>query len=172
MIVPAAIEFAILTAARSSEVVGATWSEMDQAAKLWTVPASRMKAKRPHVSPLSNRAVQILGDLPREEDNPRVFLGVNRWRGIGRAMIYVLRCLQPGDITMHGFRSSMSTWAREETDHAVEVIEAALAHSWGDAVMKAYARGSAIDKRRRLMGDWANFVSGRDKVVHLRSVGT
>jgi integrase len=152
-----ALEFTILTAARSGETIGAKWSEIDLVAKTWTVPAARMKAHREHRVPLSNRAIELLRNLPRDTTNDFVF---TRPHGPGlthSAMRLLLRRIGHADIAVHGFRSSFSDWAAEQTAYPSHVVEQALAHTINNAVERAYRRGDLFDKRRRLMEDWARF---------------
>lgn len=157
-----ALRLAVLTAARSGEVREATWSEIDLEAKVWTVPAKRMKARREHRVPLSPPAMATLGAVAplRPADgggSALVFPGTKKGSPLSvMAMTMVLRRLKV-DATVHGFRSAFRDWAAEETDHPREVAEAALAHVVGDAVERAYRRGDALEKRRLLMGDWAAF---------------
>jgi integrase len=141
-----ALEFATLTAARRGEVTGATWDEIDLKARTWVIPKTRMKAKKEHRIPLSDRAVEILSALPR--DGARVFPLSDR------AMTDLLQDMRPG-FTMHGFRSSFRDWAAERTNVPNHVVEQALAHAIGSAVEKAYRRSDLFEKRRRLMADWA-----------------
>jgi integrase len=143
-----ALEFCILTAARTSEVIGAKWSEFDLEERTWTVPASRMKMGREHKVPLCNRAVAILKTLPRRGD--RVFNLSNM------AMLQCLRGLRPG-LTVHGFRSTFMDWAHEQTATAKVVIDMALAHAIGDKVEAAYRRGDLFERRERLMRLWCEF---------------
>jgi integrase len=153
-----ALEFLILTAARTSEVSNAVWSEFDLAAKTWTIPASRMKADQPHRVPLSDRAVALLEALPRE--GAFVFLGAKA--GAPISDIALFRCLKritENGATVHGFRSTFSDWAHETTGYSNHVIEQALAHAVGNAVERAYRRGDMFDKRRRLMAEWARYCS-------------
>jgi integrase len=143
-----ALEFLILTAARSGEVLGATRPEIDLTARTWTIPAKRMKAGKAHKVPLCDRAVAILSALPRSDG--LVFPLVNS----GNAMRELLQEMRP-DATVHGFRSSFRDWAAERTNYPNIVVEAALAHAIGDKVEAAYRRGDLFEKRRRLMSDWA-----------------
>jgi integrase len=151
-----AVEFAILTAARSGEVRGARWSEIDLQAKTWIVPAERMKAHKEHRVPLSDDAVALLISLERTGD-----LVFPAPQGGGKlsdmSLTAVLRRMKV-DATVHGFRSSFKDWARERTSYPNEISEAALAHVNGDKTEAAYARGDLFEKRRRLMRDWAKFV--------------
>jgi integrase len=152
-----ALEFTILTAARSGEVRGATWAEIDLEAKTWTIPAGRMKGGREHRVPLSGPAVEILSTLPREKDNVHVFIGARRHGLSEMAMAAVLRRMDRLDITVHGFRSAFRDWAAERTSYQNHVVEQALAHTIGNAVERAYRRGDLFDKRARLMAEWARF---------------
>lgn len=160
-IVRLALEFLILTAARSGEVRGANWSEFDLDAKLWSVPAERMKAGREHVVPLCGRAVEIV-KRARELASPNAGLvfASNRSSDGGlsdMAFLQVLRRLKVR-ATAHGFRSSFRDWVSEETDFSGEVAEMALAHSIGSKVEAAYRRGKLLEKRRELMDAWASYV--------------
>jgi integrase len=153
-----ALEFLILTAARSGEVLGATWDEIDLTAKTWTIPAVRMKSGREHRIPLSTDAVALLKALPRAAGNPHVFIGTRRGQGLGAiALFTVLQSMGRGDITVHGFRSSFRDWCSEQTNYPREVCEAALAHVVGNQVEAAYRRGDLFEKRRKLMAEWARF---------------
>jgi integrase len=152
-----ALEFTVLTAARTGEVTGARWSEIDLATKTWTVPADRMKVGKEHRVPLSDRAVEILKTLPREHGNDFVFIGPRRAGLSHAAMIVLFRRMGYVGITVHGFRSSFSDWCAEQTAYANHVVEQALAHTINSAVEKAYRRGDLIEKRRRLMTDWARY---------------
>ena len=143
-----ALEFCILTAARTGEITGATWDEIDLQAKTWTIPAERMKAGNEHKVPLCARAVEILRGLDRHGD--LVFPLSHA------SMLELLRGMRRG-ITVHGFRSTFRTWASEQTSFAHEVCEAALAHTIPNAVERAYRRGDLFDKRRKLMDAWAQF---------------
>jgi integrase len=145
-----ALEFLILTAARSGEVLGATWDEIDFATKTWTIPAARVKSGKVHKVPLSDRALDIPRSLPRTD--ARVF------PPYAKAMLRLLKGLRPGT-TVHGFRSSFRDWAAERTNYPREVCEMALAHAIPDAVEAAYRRGDLFEKRRRLMADWATWCS-------------
>jgi integrase len=145
-----ALEFTILTGVRTGETIGATWDEIDFAAKTWTIPASRMKAGKAHKVPLSDRAAEILASLPREGEH--IFPLSNM------AMLELLRGMRPGT-TVHGFRSTFRDWAAERTSYPNHVAEAALAHTIGDKVEKAYRRGDLFEKRRRLMADWSTWCS-------------
>jgi len=150
-----ALMFTILTASRTGETTGAVWSEIDLDAKLWVLPAERMKANREHRVPLSDAAVKLLKELPREARH--VFPGMRKNGLSNMAMLMLLRGLRGPGVTVHGFRSAFSTWAREQTDYPREIVEACLAHASGDAVELAYRRTDFLDKRRELMELWAKF---------------
>lgn len=153
-----ALEFLILTAARTGEVIGATWDEIDLKTKVWTVPAGRIKGGKEHRVPLSEQALEILRLLPTEKDNPFVFIGSSQGTGLSNmAMAAVLKRMGRTDITVHGFRSTFRDWAAERTNYPNHVVEMALAHVVGDKVEAAYRRGDLFDKRRRLMADWGKF---------------
>ena len=157
-----ALEFAILTAARSGEVLGARWAEIDLDAKVWTVPATRMKAGREHRVPLSGRALAILETLAAARTGDFVFPGQKTGKPLsGMAMEMVLRRMKVDDVTVHGFRSAFRDWCGEATSFPRELAEAALAHVAGDATERAYRRGDALEKRRGLMEAWAGFCEPR-----------
>lgn len=153
-----AMEFAILTAARSGEVRGATWDELDLESKIWTVPGERMKAGREHRVPLSDRAVKMLLALPRVKDVSLVFPAPRGGQLSDMTLTAALRRLDVPAVP-HGFRSTFRDWAGERTHYPREVVEMALAHAVGNQVERAYARGDLFDKRRNLMNDWARFFS-------------
>jgi integrase len=153
------LEFTILTAGRTSETIGARWSEFDLKAKVWTVPAARMKAAREHRVPLSDRAVALLKKLPREGE--WVFVGARRDAPLSNmAMLKLLRDMDRTDLTVHGFRSTFRDWAAEQTNFPRDVAEMALAHSVGDKVEAAYRRGDLFEKRRALAQRWARYCAG------------
>jgi integrase len=155
-----ALEFAILNAARTGEVIGGRWPEMDLDAKLWTIPAGRMKAKKEHRVPLTSRAVKILETLPREGDF--IFPGGRKGVPISNmAMAEALKRMGRLDITVHGFRSTFRDWAAERTGYPNHVVEMALAHVIGDKVEAAYRRGDLFAKRARLMADWARYCAAK-----------
>ncbi len=167
-----ALEFTILCAARTGETIGARWDELDLDEGVWTVPAERMKAHKEHRVPLSARALEILRDLPREKGGYVFPGGKERAPLSNMAMLQLLRGMRPG-LTVHGFRSAFKDWATESTNHPNVVSEAALAHTIPDKVEAAYRRGELIDKRRRLMRDWATFcqrppVGGKSNVTPIR----
>jgi integrase len=143
-----ALGFLILTAARTGEVNGARWEEIDLEAKTWTISAERMKAGKEHKVPLSYRAVELLGDVGHADQ--RLF-------DIGRdAMKRLIWKMRPG-VTVHGFRSSFRDWCGERTNFSREVVEHALAHKLPDKVEAAYRRETALAKRRQLMDAWARY---------------
>jgi integrase len=154
-----ALEFTILTAARTGEVIGARWEEIDTSAKLWTVPAGRIKGGREHRVPLSDRALDVLRALPTERSNDFVFIGPRKGGLSAMAMSQVVKRMGRNDITVHGFRSTFRDWAAERTGYANHIVEMALAHVVGNKVEAAYRRGDLFDKRRRLMGDWGRYCS-------------
>jgi integrase len=156
--VPArALEFTILTAARSAEVLGATWSEMDFKTCTWTVPAERMKARREHRKPLGSSALAIPAALWQTRESTFVFPGRSAGRPLGPvAMQQVLQRMR-ASATVHGFRSSFRDWAAERTNFPHEVAEMALAHTVGDKVEAAYRRGDLFEKRRQLAEAWARY---------------
>lgn len=153
-----ALEFLILTAARTGEVIGATWGEFDLDRARWVIPAARMKGKRAHVSPLSPRAVALLRDLGPGEGDAIAFTNPDGKPLSNMAMATLLKRMARTEITVHGFRSSFRDWAGEATAYPREVIEMALAHRVGNATEAAYARGDLFEKRQRLMRDWASFL--------------
>ena len=154
-----ALEFTILTAARTGETIGATWDEIDLKAKIWIVPAERMKAGKEHRVPLTPRAVEILNGLKRA--GPIVFGSeVTNKPMTNRMMLDVAQAMRPGQkITVHGFRSSFRDWAGETTNFPNAVVEMALAHAVGSATEKAYRRGDLFERRRKLMDMWATYLS-------------
>ena len=166
-----ALEFAILTAARSGEVMGARWAEIDLEAKVWTVPGSRMKAGRVHRVPLSGRALEIVKALGEAKTGEFVFPGTKPGKPLSvMALEMVLRRMNV-DVTVHGFRSSFRDWAGNETSFPREIAEQALAHVIGDKAEQAYRRGDALERRRDLMQAWANYCKPvqSGKVVPLRA---
>ena len=154
-----ALEFTILTAARSGEVLGARWSEIDFEVRTWAIPPSRMKAAREHRVPLSGRALAILERLAEVKTGAFIFPGQRPSKGLsGMALEMVLRRMKIEGVTVHGFRSAFRDWCGEETGFPRKIAEAALAHVAGDATERAYRRGDALEKRRGLMEAWAQFV--------------
>jgi integrase len=155
-----ALEFAILTAARTGEVIGARWSEIDLKGRLWTLPAERMKAGKEHRVPLSAAALAILRAMQDVREGDFVFPGGRARRPLSNmAFLMLLRRMGRGDLTAHGFRSTFSDWCSEQTNFPAEVREMALAHAVGDKVEAAYRRGDLFQKRRDLMDAWASFAT-------------
>jgi integrase len=156
-----ALRFAILTAARTGEVIGAPWSEIDMQTAIWTVPAERMKGGREHRVPLSDAALAVLHDAAelRQDPGPAalVFPGTHVGRPMASTVLFrLLRRMGRDDLTVHGLRSSFRDWAAE-TGQPSDVAEAALAHTLGSKVQAAYQRGDLLERRRKLMGAWAAF---------------
>ncbi|TIS61191.1 MAG: integrase, partial [Mesorhizobium sp.] len=174
-----AVEFAILTAARSGEVRGARWDEISLAARMWVVPARRMKAGKEHRVALSHAAVALLKATPRFENNALVFPAVRGGELSDMTLAAVVKRMHAAEVregragwldpkqldgdgkqkvaTVHGMRSTFKDWATEVSDHPRELSEMALAHAVGDATERAYARGDALAKRHRLADDWAAY---------------
>jgi integrase len=156
-----ALEFVILTAARTGEVIGATWSEFDIRTAVWTVPAERMKAGREHRVPLSDAVLSVMKAVaPMRDDHfgGWIFPGGRIGRPLSNmSMIMLLRRMRCDGLTVHGFRSTFRDWCAETTNHPREVAEQALAHVLGDKVEAAYRRSDLFEKRGRLMQDWARF---------------
>jgi integrase len=165
-----ALRFLILTAARSSEVTGATWNEIDLKNAIWTVPAERIKSARAHRVPLSKQALKILTAFPQRQG---IIFKNAKERGLSSgAFRALLDRMDITDVVPHGFRSSFRDWAAERTNYPREVAEAALAHVTGDKVEAAYRRSDLFEKRRRLMNEWAIFCTRpilHDKVVKFRA---
>lgn len=154
-----ALEFTILTAARTGEVIGANWGEVDLEKAMWTIPANRMKATKEHRVPLSPRALEILA-VTKGLHSEWLFPAMKGGKISGMAMSMLLRRMKI-DVTVHGFRSSFRDWSAECSSYAHEVCEMALAHVIGNKAEAAYRRGDLFEKRRCLMNDWATFcVSG------------
>ncbi|WP_292325481.1 site-specific integrase [Mesorhizobium sp.] len=174
-----ALEFTIVTAARSGEVRGARWDEMDLAARMWVIPAKRMKSGKEHRVALSHAAVAMLKAMPRFEDNELVFPAVRGGELSDMTLAAVIKRMdaderkagregwvdpkqmdkdsKPKVATVHGMRSTFRDWAAEVSDHPRELAEMALAHAVGDAVERAYARGDALEKRHNMADDWAAY---------------
>ncbi len=162
-IVKLAFRFIVLTAARSGEVRGATWAEVDEEGRLWNVPAERMKAGRVHQVPLSTEAFEVLRKAkqlkPPASDKSPIFPSS---RGVLLSDMVFTQMLRRMELpyTVHGFRASFRTWGDEATEYPHEMLEFALAHIVGDQTVRAYARGSMVQRRRELMQDWANYLRG------------
>jgi integrase len=173
-----ALEFTILTAARTGESIGATWDEIHWTDTVWIIPSRRMKGGKEHRVPLCERALTILREMKSAEDTNAsqfVFSGGKPGRPLSNmAFLMLLRRMGRGDLTVHGFRSSFRDWAAERTNFPSEVAEMALAHAVSNKVEAAYRRGDLFEKRRRLMQQWAAFCAtapkgdANDKVVSFR----
>ncbi len=155
-----ALEFAVFTAARSGEVRGAKWMEIDLLNSLWTIPAARMKSGREHRVPLSRPAIRLLRELPTADKDDLVFPGVDGQLS-DMTLTAVLRRMKV-DATVHGFRSTFRDWISESTAHSTEVAEMALSHAVGDKVEAAYRRGDLFEKRVALMSEWGSFLRARN----------
>ncbi len=174
-----ALEWTMLTVARTSETLGVRWGEIDRDAAVWTVPAARMKGGREHRVPLNGPSLALLDHLAplrlSHEPTELVFPSAQQTRPLSNmAMTAVLRRMGRGDLTVHGCRSTFRDWAAETTAYPAEVVEVALAHTVGTKVEAAYRRGDLFEKRRRLMDDWAAFcaqpyVAPLGRVVPLRA---
>lgn len=155
-----ALELLVLTAARSGEIRGASWSEINMAGKVWEIPAERMKMKRGHRVPLCAAAIAILVRAKALDDGSGlVFPGSKTGRPLSDMTMLKLVKELGFDVDVHGFRTSFRTWAQERTNFPREVAEAALAHAVGDAVEQAYARSDVFQKRRKMMDAWAAFLA-------------
>jgi integrase len=169
-----ALEFTILTAARTAETLGMQWPEIDLPRAVWTIPAERMKSGREHRVPLSRAAVAVLERMRSPASGRMVFPSLPQDRPLSdMAMLMVLRRMNRPGITVHGFRSSFRTWAAESTNFPREVAEAALAHALKDKTEAAYQRGDLFEKRRRVMDAWGEFCARPRKmgaVVPLREM--
>ena len=171
-----ALEFTVLNTVRTGEATGATWPEIDREARVWTIPAQRIKAERDHRVPLSDRALAILDALPREAGNDHLFIGAREGKGLSdMAMLELLRGMAGNGYTVHGFRSSFRDWCAEQTNYPRELAEVALAHALKDKTEAAYQRGDLLEKRRRLMRDWSRYCasppSAAGDVVVMRGAG-
>jgi integrase len=155
------LEFQILTATRSGEVVGARWDEIDMPSRLWTIPGARMKAGKDHRVPLSAAAIAVLEGQAALRENGFLFPGRTSGRaiGIGAPMQPVEKLGLKGKVTAHGFRSAFRDWAADQTNFPREIAEASLAHAVGDGTELAYRRGDFLLKRRQLMEDWARYIA-------------
>ncbi|MEQ8251987.1 MAG: site-specific integrase [Oceanibaculum nanhaiense] len=156
-----ALEFTILTAARTGETIGASWEEMDLTDRVWIVPAERIKAGREHRVPLSYRAVEILLIMRDMRVSDFVFPGLRKGKPLSNmTMLGVLKRMGCGHLTTHGFRSSFRDWAAECTNYPGEIAEMALAHTIGNKVEAAYRRGDLFDRRRQMMRDFTVYCGG------------
>jgi integrase len=156
-----ALEFLILTTARTGEAIGARWDEIDMVTMTWTIPASRMKGRREHRVPLPDAAIPIIAEMRELRQNNFVFFGYKAERPIQPSTMRALLIdMGRADLTVHGFRSTFRDWAAERTSYPREVVEQALAHAVSGATEAAYRRSDLFDKRRLLMAEWASEVSG------------
>lgn len=159
-----ALEFTILTATRTSEVIQARWDEIDLPGKVFTIPAERMKAKREHRVPLSPPAIKLLKDMAKRKESEWVFPSIRAGRPLSNmAMLALLKRMKRADLTVHGFRSTFRDWAAEQTNFPSDVAEMALAHSIRDKTEAAYRRGELFDKRAKLMAAWAIYCNARQR---------
>jgi integrase len=157
-----ALQFCILTTARTGEVTCAEWAEVDTEKRVWTIPRTKTKNGKEHRIPLSDDTLAVLAQAKALAvgDCPIVFPRDLTGRALTHdALRYQLQCMGRSDITVHGFRSSFRTWCAERTNFPRSVAEAALAHTVGDATEKSYQRGDMFEKRRKLMDAWAGFCS-------------
>jgi integrase len=155
-----ALEFAILNATRTNEIRLATWVEIDWPGKMWIITDKHMKMKKEHRIPLSDRAMAILHEMGHPDSTGYIFPGNKPGKPLSKmAMLMLLRRMGRKDITVHGFRSTFRDWSAERTSYPRDVSEMALAHAIGDKVEAAYRRGELLDKRRRLMAEWARYCS-------------
>ena len=152
------LEFAILTAARTGEVIGARWPEINCAERVWIIPGERMKAGRDHRVPLSKPALAIVDAMAGIRHGDFVFAGGQAGQSLSNmAFLMLLRRMKRSELTAHGFRSTFRDWAAERTNFPAEVAEMALAHTVDDKVEAAYRRGDLFEKRRQIMEAWAEF---------------
>lgn len=165
-----ALEFVILTAARSGEVRGATWTEIDLEGGVWTIPAGRMKAGKEHRVALSKAAVALLKGLPRMAGTDLVFWAPRGGQLSDMTLSAVMRRMKAG-ATPHGFRSTFRDWVAERTTYPGDMAEMALAHTIGDKVEAAYRRGDMFERRRRMMEDWSKFLSSPAKRGEVVPIG-
>ncbi len=168
-----ALEFLILTASRSGEVLGAKWDEVDTEKAIWTIPAHRMKARREHRVPLSPRALEILTIVDKARLSDFVFPGTRKGSGQSNMTLTKLLRRMGRSETVHGMRSAFRDWAGDQTSFSREVAEAALAHSIGNATEQAYRRSDALEKRRELLNAWATYLAGEQhsNLVSFRTAG-
>jgi integrase len=167
------LEFLILTACRSGEVRGASWDEIDLAQRVWTIPGQRMKAGHDHRVPLSEPAMDVLGTIAQFGTDGFVFPGLKAGALSDKGLTRAVREASGNDATVHGFRSAFRDWCAETTNYPRELAESALAHTLKDKTEAAYQRGDLLEKRRRLMADWAVFCGrtlAAGEVVTLHSV--
>jgi integrase len=165
-----ALEFLILTAARTGEVIDAKRNEIDRQERVWVIHAGRMKAKKEHRVPLSRRALDII-EAMQQQQSDFIFPGTGAGKALSdTALLDVVERMGRGDLTVHGFRSTFRDWAAERTNYPREVAEAALAHTLSDKVEAAYRRGDLFEKRRRLMVEWAKYCYTRQSTAKVVSM--
>jgi integrase len=165
------LRFLALTGVRSAEARGATWDEIDLDAKVWVIPAKRMKGgRREHRVPLSDAVLAVLAEAAEARTNALVFAGNKDGLIAAGTMVSLLRRVCPGDATVHGLRSAFADWAADH-GHPPDLAEMALAHTVGSAVERAYRRSDVLDRRRVLMAEWAEFLTKPPaEVIPLRGV--
>ena len=163
------LRFTILTAARTSEVLGAKTDEFDLGKLIWRVPAERMKARKPHDVPLSEAAATLIEAASRAHNAPFIFHGRNPEKALSNmAMLsFNKKDLSEFDTTVHGLRSTFRTWVGEETSYSQGLVEFALAHQLNEKIEGAYLRTELLEPRRPLMEDWANYVTGKERPTQL-----
>lgn len=162
------LEFTILTACRTQEVLGAKWDELDLEDRIWTIPSDRMKMKREHQVPLTDRMLKIIKamEMFKEKENDYIFPGSKEDKPQSNmTMLNLLKRVKRTDITVHGFRSTFRDWVAENTTFPGEVAEMALAHKIMNDVEAAYRRGNLLDKRRELMSDWDDYCNGKNSTA-------
>ena len=160
-----ALELLIHTATRTSEVLNATWSEFDMEGRVWTIPAERMKAGKEHRIPLVPQVIDLLEALPSHETY--LFPGQSNEKPLSNmSMLMLLRRMEISDVTVHGFRSSFRDWCGECTEVPREIAEMALAHEVGNEVGRAYRRGDALEKRRKLMELWSDYLISQKSTAY------
>ena len=168
-----ALRFLIYTVARTNEIVGARWTEIDRSyptGPIWKIPGERMKMDQDHNVPLSQPALDVLDAMSMGDQGELIFANEDGQEFSENAMLAVLDRLGYGHVTVHGFRATFGTWAEECTDYPDGVREAALAHKYKDETVAAYQRGAKLEKRRALMNDWGDFATARNVVSLLAAV--
>lgn len=174
-IAPIALQFLILTATRTSEVIGAKWSEIDFENKIWTIPASRMKAKKEHKIPLSDGALNLLKKIERKDLIDLIFKNERSGKELSSSALLAVIDRFELEVTSHGFRSTFRDWCSEETNHPRDVAESALAHTLENKVEAAYRRGDFFQKRRILMEDWSKYCydnASENQQIHINRTAT
>jgi integrase len=159
-----ALRFLILTVARTNEVLGARWSEIDAARAIWRIPGERMKMGESHSVPLSRMALALLDEMRNGSQNDLIFSNYCGEPFSNMAMLAVLKRMNHAHVTVHGFRATFATWAEECTEYPDGVREAALAHKYKNETMAAYQRGEKLEKRRALMNEWTDYICSAHRV--------